>query len=119
MNYSRYILLLLFFTLFIPTNLFAASDEKESTQSQIPVSPQTQLCISCHSMYTPGIVHDWMTSRHSKTIPGEALKKSSIEKRISAEILPQSLQGYAVGCYECHSLNPDIHKDNFKHMDTA
>jgi nitrate/TMAO reductase-like tetraheme cytochrome c subunit len=109
-------LLLLFLTLFIATNLFAASDEKQGMQSQIPVSPQTQLCINCHSIYTPGIVHDWMTSRHSKTIPGEVMKKSPIEKRISAESLPQSLQGYTVGCYECHSLNPDTHKDNFRHM---
>jgi hydroxylamine dehydrogenase len=88
----------------------------EETAHQALQSPQTQLCINCHIMYTPGIVHDWMTGRHSKTIPGEAMKKSSIEKRISAESLPQSLQGYTVGCYECHSLNPDTHKDNFRHM---
>lgn len=93
-----------------------ASEQKESTSSQASFSPQTQTCLGCHAIYTPGIVQDWMTSRHSKTIPAEALKKAPIEKRISAESLPQGLQGYSVGCYECHSLNPDVHKDNFKHM---
>lgn len=88
----------------------------EDTLRQTPLSSQTQACLACHSIYTPGIVHDWMTSRHSKTVPAEAMKKSSLEKRISAENLPQNLQGQTVGCYECHSLNPDAHQDNFKHM---
>lgn len=90
-----------------------ASDEKSQ---DIVLSLQTRACINCHSIYTPGIVRDWMTSRHAKTLPAEAMKKSTLEKRISATSLPPSLQGYAVGCYECHSLNPDRHKDNFKHM---
>jgi hypothetical protein len=93
-----------------------SSSASEETIPQAALSPQTEACIGCHRMYTPGIVHDWMTSRHSKTIPAEAMKKSPLEKRTSAGSLPQSLQGYVVGCYECHSLNPDAHKDNFKHM---
>jgi hydroxylamine dehydrogenase len=88
----------------------------EKTGIESILSAQTQACIGCHRMYTPGIVHDWMQSRHSKTIPAEAIKKSPLEKRISAESLPKDLQGYAVGCYECHSLNPDAHGDNFSHM---
>jgi hypothetical protein len=80
------------------------------------LSPQTEACIGCHHIYTPGIVYDWMTSRHSKTLPVEAMKKAPLEKRISVDSLPKSLQGYVVGCYECHSLNTDSHKDNFKHM---
>jgi hydroxylamine dehydrogenase len=92
------------------------SSASEETHKQALLSQQTHGCIGCHSMYTPGIVHDWMTSRHSKTIPGDAIKKSPLEKRISAMSLPQTLQDYSVGCYECHSLNPNIHKDNFNHM---
>ena len=80
------------------------------------LSPQTQACIGCHKLYTPGIVKDWMTSRHSKTTPAEAMKKSPLEKRMSAESLPGELTIYAVGCYECHSRNPEVHKDNFEHM---
>lgn len=91
----------------------SASEEKSH---EIVLSPQTQACIGCHATYTPGIVQDWLKSRHSKTIPTEAMKKSHLEKRISASSLSQSLQANAVGCYECHSLNSDLHKDNFTHM---
>jgi hydroxylamine dehydrogenase len=81
-----------------------------------PLSLQTQTCISCHTIVTPGIVQDWLTSRHSKTAPAEALKKPPLERRISAEKLPDRLSEYAIGCYECHSMNPEIHKDNFEHF---
>jgi len=80
------------------------------------LSPQTQACIGCHMTVTPGIVEDWLTSRHSRTTPERALKQSHLERRISAEVLPSELTEYAVGCYECHSLNPDRHQDNFQHM---
>lgn len=81
-----------------------------------PLSPQTQTCIACHNASTPGIVEDWLTSRHSKTTPAEALKKPSLEKRISTDSLPKELMEYAVGCYECHSQNTENHKDNFGHF---
>lgn len=81
-----------------------------------PLSPQTQTCIACHNASTPGIVEDWLTSRHSKTTPTEALKKPSLEKRISTDSLPKELIEYAVGCYECHSQNTENHKDNFSHF---
>ncbi len=116
MKAIRYFLAATLILCFSTLQTLDASEQKESTSSQASLSPQTQTCLGCHAIYTPGIVQDWMTSRHSKTIPAEALKKAPIEKRISAESLPQGLQGYAVGCYECHSLNPDVHKDNFKHM---
>lgn len=67
-------------------------------------------------MFTPGIVQDWLSSRHSKTTPAEAMKKATLERRMSADKLPDGLSGYAVGCYECHSRNPEKHKDNFEHM---
>lgn len=88
----------------------------EKNVEQAPRSPQTQGCIDCHSIYTPGIVHDWMTSRHSKTIPAEAMKKPLLEKRMSADSLQQGVQAFVVGCYECHSINPELHKDTFAHM---
>jgi len=89
--------------------------ERAGAQSQVPMSPQTQACIGCHDTYSPGIVKDWLSSRHSKTVPGDALKKSALERRISAQSLPKELAEYAVGCYECHSLNGKNHNDNFDH----
>ncbi len=81
------------------------------------LSPQTQSCRGCHSTCTPGIVKDWLSSRHSQVTPAEALKKPALERRISAKSLPKELNEYAVGCYECHSLNSGNHKDNFGHFD--
>lgn len=104
--------LVVVFACVIPHHAFASEEKSRD----FVLSSQTQACISCHSIYTPGIVRDWMTSRHARTIPTDAMQKSPLEKRISATSLPQHLQGIAVGCYECHSLNPDRHKDNFTHM---
>lgn len=100
--------------------LYAFGDEKDS-MNQNQLSPQTKTCIACHNTYTPGIVEDWLTSRHSKTTPAEALRKPSLERRISAEglqevLLEKNLLQYNVGCFECHSQNPTSHKDNFDHF---
>jgi len=81
-----------------------------------PVSEQSQVCILCHRNYTPGIVEDWLKSRHSEITPQVALKKPPLERRISSEIIPESLEANVVGCYECHSLNASAHKDNFEHF---
>jgi hydroxylamine dehydrogenase len=94
----------------------SAAEDKHDEISSARLSPSTQACIACHTLYTPGIVRDWLSSRHAKTIPADALKKPAIERRISADALPEDLSGYAVGCYECHSRNPEKHKDNFEHM---
>ncbi len=83
----------------------------------VPLSVETEACIDCHMIYTPGIVEDWLSSRHAKITPLEAMKKPDLERRISIEILPDELQAYAVGCYECHSRNPENHRDNFEHME--
>ncbi len=93
-----------------------ASAVQETATHDVPLSPQTQSCLACHITYTPGIVKDWQNSRHARMLPIEALKKSLLEKRISVKSLPDELGEYGVGCYECHSLNPAMHKDNFKHM---
>jgi len=94
----------------------SADEEKAEVAAEIPLSPATRTCIGCHSNITPGIVKDWLTSRHSKITASAALEKPLLEKRVSADNLPKDLAGYAVGCYECHSLNAENHKDNFEHM---
>ncbi len=80
------------------------------------ISTETQNCIDCHLSVTPGIVKDWQTSRHSRVIIKDAMLKPTLEKRISAEIIPEKLQDHVVGCYECHSQNTGKHKDSFEHF---
>ena len=104
------ILILLF-----PAVMFASEKEGAEGDSS-KISSQTQACIGCHKTYTPGIVEDWLTSRHSKTLPSDAVKKPLLQRRVSADNIPEGLSGYVVGCYECHSLNAEKHKDNFQHM---
>jgi hydroxylamine dehydrogenase len=96
-----------------------ALEAKENAGRDAPLSPQTQTCLACHSTYTPGIAKDWQSSRHAGILPSEALRKPLLEKRISVESLSDELGKYAVGCYECHSLNPERHKDTFSHMGFA
>jgi hypothetical protein len=91
-----------------------ADEKKEDRTAKL--SPQTQACIACHIKVTPGIVEDWRISRHSFTTPEKALTKPALQRRISAETVPSELKEYAIGCHECHSLNPDRHQDNFQHM---
>lgn len=104
-----------FILLIISTNLLA-SDEKEKKDYEYLYSPATKACIGCHINFTPGIVKDWLESRHSKTTPEEAISKPNIEKRMSSQSVEPQLLKYAVGCYECHSLNSNKHKDTFTHM---
>ncbi|MEJ2615098.1 MAG: hypothetical protein P8Z35_09070 [Ignavibacteriaceae bacterium] len=55
------------------------------------ISTETQDCIDCHLSVTPGIVKDWETSRHSRTIVKDAMMKPALVKRISAEKIPEKL----------------------------
>jgi hypothetical protein len=91
--------------LFIALNSVSASEGEDDSHPDVPFSPPTKTCIGCHSNFTPGIVQDWLRSRHAQITPGEALKKSTLERRISAESLSEDLMRHAVGCYECHGLN--------------
>lgn len=86
------------------------------SEETLKLSSQTQACISCHEIVTPGIVKDWFSSRHSKTTPSDAITLPVLKRRVSAENIPKDLGENAVGCYECHSLNPQAHKDNFEHF---
>lgn len=98
----------------VPAILYAQPGTK-----RIPlpaISQETSACLDCHKIYTPGIVEDWLRSLHSKTTPASALKKPETARRISTKKISVSLGRVVVGCYECHSLNPEKHKDNFEHM---
>lgn len=80
------------------------------------ISSETDDCISCHESVTPGIVTDWKTSLHSKNSFAVAVLKSELAKRVSSTDVPKNLTDVVVGCYECHSLNAEKHKDNFEHF---
>jgi len=80
-----------------------------------PVSSQTDECILCHEVATPGIVADWRRSLHASTTPSAALAKAAPSRRMSATEVPEAMRGVVVGCYECHSLRADAHADNFEH----
>jgi len=72
-------------------------------------------CLDCHTSVAPGLVAAWQGSRHSKTSPFEALKNEKLQRRISAESVPEDLGKHTVGCAECHTLNPEKHSDTFEH----
>jgi hypothetical protein len=86
-------------------------------QTALKISEATQECLECHRELTPGIVADWEKSRHSKITPFEALKKPKIERRVSIAKVPKNLADTVVGCAECHTANPQKHKDTFEHND--
>ncbi|GAB4299594.1 MAG: hypothetical protein Fur0034_11400 [Desulfuromonadia bacterium] len=94
------------------TTLLHAEDRQTEA---FPVSQESRACIACHELYTPGIVADWRKSLHSRTTPSRALRQEAITRRISAEKVSEDLSHVVVGCYECHSLRPDYHRDNFRH----
>lgn len=106
----------LIFILFLLMTQFIVIAEAGMQREKPLISKETEACIGCHRLYTPGIVEDWMKSLHSKTSPSLALKKPEIERRISAKEVPSRLKNIVVGCYECHSLNTERHKDSFDHM---
>ncbi|MCX6133896.1 MAG: multiheme c-type cytochrome [Ignavibacteriales bacterium] len=80
------------------------------------LSEETQACLECHKTVTPGIVEDWMLSRHAITTPAAGLSKPVKERRISNEAVPKQVLSVVVGCYECHSQRASSHKDNFEHF---
>ncbi len=80
-----------------------------------PLSDQSEECISCHEQIHPGIVSQWQQSRHAMVTPAQGLAKPKLQRRISSKNIPDSLKQTAVGCFECHGINPDKHKDTFEH----
>jgi len=79
------------------------------------ISSATADCLSCHATSTPGIVSDWKRSRHSRVTPSEAVRRPKLEKRLSAETVPESVYGVVIGCAECHTAYPRQHEDSYRH----
>jgi hypothetical protein len=93
-----------------------------SALSAIPVglsaaelSVDSEACIDCHAIVTPGIVGDWRGSRHARVIPAEALTQEPRQRRISTETVPDGLADTVVGCAECHTMNAEGHPGSFEH----
>lgn len=101
--------------LFVLFLAFTLTSNIPSNQKEIKISDETQECINCHSVIHPGIVTSWEKSRHSRTTPAEALKQTKLERRVSFPSIKDELENVVVGCYECHSINVDNHKDAFEH----
>jgi hydroxylamine dehydrogenase len=78
-------------------------------------SEDTEGCLMCHASTHPGIVADWQNSRHARVTPAEALQKEKLARRVSAQSVPEYLAMTTVGCAECHTLNPEKHRDTFAH----
>lgn len=84
-------------------------------ESASRISDATQACLSCHESVHPGIVGDWKTSRHSVVTPAEGMSVKDASRMVSAREVPEDLKNVIVGCAECHTQNPDKHKDSFEH----
>ena len=87
-------------------------------QDKPPLSEASEECLSCHSLFSPGIAHEWKRSRHATTTVERALKKPDKERRVSLASIEETrgVTGYvAVGCAECHTTNPGSHEDTFLH----
>ena len=83
-----------------------------------PRSEATEECLSCHSLFSPGVTHDWRRSRHASNTVRTALNKPGKERRVSLAAMDQigsAAGSVAVGCAECHTANPDSHDDTFLH----
>jgi hypothetical protein len=80
------------------------------------ISEDTQSCLMCHQDLAPGIYANWAKSRMAGITPAEAAKKPALERRISAEQVPEEFADVVVGCAECHTMRPDKHQDTFPHQ---
>jgi hypothetical protein len=94
--------------------LFFAWKPSDAVQAAAD-SAATEECLSCHLGVHPGIVGDWKRSRHARVTPSEALQKPARERRVSVANVPDDLSNHTVGCAECHTSNPEKHKDTFEH----
>lgn len=79
------------------------------------LSEATQTCLACHVSVMPGIHQDWLSSRHSRVEPSQAMSLPQNKRRISAPGVQESLANVAVGCAECHMLRPEAHPESFEH----
>lgn len=84
--------------------------------SDAPISRATQDCLDCHGDYHPGIVGDWLKSRHASTTPRAAMQVTGNALKVSSRNVPDSLLDTSVGCAECHMLRGEAHADTFDHQ---
>lgn len=96
--------------------VLALTSRTAAQNAEPAISEETKACIECHAAIQPGIVDDWKHSLHSVITPEQDRVKPALERRVSASDVPASVRGIVVGCYECHSLRPESHKDNFDHF---
>jgi hypothetical protein len=79
------------------------------------ISEETTACIECHATLHPGIVADWEKGRMAKVTPRAAKSMILKKRRVSFDTVPPHLSQVVVGCAECHTMNPEKHKDTFDH----
>jgi len=60
------------FLLYIP-GIYA--QEKDAASPSAPLSEGTKACLDCHKDLHPGLVRDWLASRHAQVASGAAMKK--------------------------------------------
>ncbi|MFO8083350.1 MAG: multiheme c-type cytochrome [Desulfobacterales bacterium] len=84
---------------------------------KVPVSSATQDCLDCHESIHPGIVQDWLKSRHAAITPGQALTEKNLSLKVSSKNVPKQYLNVAVGCAECHTGRTKTHADTFDHND--
>jgi hydroxylamine dehydrogenase len=99
---------------FVPLML-SLSTAAGQAQEPAAKSGDTEACLGCHAGVNPGIVGDWQKSRHSQVTPAEALLKEPLSRRVSADSISEQYLSTTVGCAECHTMNPEKHRDTFEH----
>lgn len=115
---KKALFLLVFIGIFSGLLLTLSPEQDVDIQKTVQISERTEECLGCHREVTPGIVEDWLVSAHALGTPEEAMDKTELERKVSSPSIPLDLAGVAVGCYECHGLNPENHQDNFEHFDS-
>ena len=80
-----------------------------------PLSEDSEACLDCHVAVTPGIAAGWKEGRMARITPDAAMKNPLSERRISVKKPSDKTAKVVVGCAECHTMNPEKHKDTFDH----
>lgn len=82
---------------------------------EVPVSKATAECLECHAIVHSGIVEGWQKSRHAQMTSKTAMTVKGPAQKVSSKHIPDTLINVVVGCAECHTLNPESHKDTVEH----
>lgn len=95
----------------------SSSQAVAQSNDGVPISEETERCLSCHRTATPGVVQDWRNSRHAHRTPAQAAQVEERARRMSTPLIevPDEARQVAVGCYECHGRRTEQHEDAFDH----